>query len=105
MATTFEVPLSPMPQRFLITLGDTEYQLTLTYRDAPEAGWILDIADVDGNTMIAGIPLVTGADLLEQYGYMGFAGALTVATDGDLDAVPTFHNLGTEAHLFFTVED
>ena len=106
MATIYEIPLSPEPQRFSISLGDIEYQLRLSYQDAPEGGWLLDISnssDNPGAPIVAGIPLVTGADLLEQYRHLGIAGELWVSTDADSDAVPTFANLGRAGRLFFVV--
>jgi hypothetical protein len=45
--------------------------------------------------------LVTGADLLEQFGYLDLGGAFIVQTDHDIDAVPTFANLGTAGRLYF----
>lgn len=99
----YEIPLSPDPQSFSITLGATEYRLSLLYLDTEEGGWLLDIGDTNGNAIVNGIPLVTGHDLLEQYAHLGFAGTLTVSTDADPDAVPTFDNLGLASHLFFTV--
>ncbi|MCX5495362.1 hypothetical protein OSH11_11640 [Kaistia dalseonensis] len=104
MTTTYEIPLSATPQTFSITLGTTQYRLGLAYLDTIEGSWILNISDTDGNSILAGVPLVTGHDLLEQYAYLGFAGALYVATDADLDAVPTFENLGTSSHLYFQVD-
>lgn len=104
MATIYEIPLSPEPQRFNISLGDTEYQLRLSYQDATEAGWLLDIlnsSDSPGTPIACGLPLVTGADLLGQYEYLGIPGELWVSTDGDPDAVPTFDNLGVGGRLFF----
>lgn len=100
--STLEIPLTAEPQTFAIALGDTTYQLTLSYRDAVGGGWILDIADVDGAPLLCGVPLVTGADLLVQYRYMNFGGELNVQTDSDIDAVPTFDNLGTVSHVYFT---
>lgn len=67
----------------------------------PAACWIVDISDVDGNAIVHGISMVTGADLLEQYGYMRFGGQLVAQTDAFPDAVPTFDNLGTEGRMFF----
>lgn len=106
MATTYEIPLSPEPQRFNITLGDVEYQLRLSYQDAPEGGWLLDIfngSDDPGAPIVSGIPLVTGANLLEQYDYLSFPGELWVTTDADPDAVPTFANLGSAGRLYFVM--
>lgn len=103
MATTYEIPLSAEPQSFSITLGSTEYRLSLQYLDTTEGGWLLNIADTSGNPIASGLPLVTGHDLLEQYAYLGIGGALYVGTDADPDAVPTFDNLGTASHVYFVV--
>lgn len=101
MVQTYEIPMSARPQSFQIQLAGVAYQLTLIYRDADQAGWTLDIADSTGVPMIAGIPLVTGADLLAQYTHLGIGGMLAVATDGDMYAVPTFNNIGTLSHIYF----
>lgn len=101
----FEVPLSPQAQVFNIDLTGTTYRLTLAWNTAPTGGWILDIADSGGNDIVLGIPLVTGANLLEQYDYLDFGGSLEVQTDYDLNAVPTFNNLGIQSHLYFITAD
>jgi hypothetical protein len=101
--TAYEIPTAPRPQRFTISLGGTVYNLKLSWCD-PAACWILDIADAGGALLLAGIPLVTSADLLEQYGYLGFPGELRVQTDGAIDAVPTYENLGTRGHLYFVTQ-
>jgi hypothetical protein len=44
--------------------------------------------------------MVTGADLLEQFGYLGLNFALVAQTDNSPDTVPTFDNLGTTGHLY-----
>lgn len=67
----------------------------------PAACWVADLSDENGNAIISGVALVTGADLLEQFGYLRFGGQLVVQTDHDTDAVPTFTNLGTEGHFYF----
>lgn len=103
MTTVYEIPLSNTPQSFSITLGATQYRFRLAYLDTIEGGWALDISDTDGNSIVAGIPLTTGRDLLEAYGYLGFGGELWVLTDADPDAVPTFDNLGSASHLYFQV--
>lgn len=99
----YEIPLSPTPQRFSITLTGVEYNLTVKWNAAPDAGWAVDIADAFGAAIVSGVPLVTGADLLAQYAYLNFGGQLVVQTDHDTDAVPTFENLGETSHLFFLV--
>lgn len=105
MATTYEIPITPGGgnQSFTVDLGGTSYRLSLNWRAARDAGWILDIADATGTTLVAGIPLVTGADLLAPHKHIeiGGGGAMFVSTDGDLDAPPTFDDLGGLSHLYW----
>lgn len=98
---TYEIPLSPQPQTFGITLAGRSLSLTVQWRDVAEGGWMLDIAGSDGVPLLRGVPLVTGADLLAQYAYLGLGGQLIVQTDFDIDATPTWENLGDTAHLYF----
>jgi len=98
--TAFEIPLSPKAQSFAISLVGVTYNLTFTWCD-PASCWIVSIADVNNVPMVDSIPLVTGADLLEQYGYLGIGGKLIVQTDNDPAAVPTYANIGSTGHLFF----
>lgn len=98
---TFEIPLTAQPQSFNITLVGVEYQFELAWRDSASS-WFLDIADVSGNPLLSGVPLVTGVNLLAQYAYMAFGFELWVQTDA-ADAPPTFTNLGTESHLYCVI--
>lgn len=101
MTDFFEIPLSPDPQTFVIALGGEIFRLRFTYATASGGGWILDIFDSNGNALVCGIPLVTGADLLEQYRHLGIPGGLYVQGDPDPDDVPTFENLGSDSTLFW----
>lgn len=97
----YEVPLTPIPQSFGISLDGVPYNLTVKWNTVALC-WVLDISDQNDTDILTGIPLVTGADLLAQYAYLNFGGQLTCQTDGDLTAVPTYENLGTDGHLYFT---
>lgn len=99
--TYYEVPLSPTPQTFNVTLGVVVYQFLVIYRNCVEGGWFLDIANSKGVPLVQGIPLVTGADLLAQYPQFNFGGVLAVYTDGVFTDTPTFTNLGVDSHLVF----
>jgi hypothetical protein len=101
LVLSFEIPLTPTPQLFSVQLGTTTYNMTLLWRDDPEQGWVLDIADSQDNPIVSGIPLVTGADLLAQYEYLNFGGQLIVQSDSDPLSVPTFTNLGQTSHLYW----
>jgi len=67
------------------------------------SNWILNIADNQGNSIVAGIPLVTGVDLLGQYEYLGIGGSLYCYTDSDPTAIPLYSNLGLQSHVYFSV--
>ncbi|SDV49075.1 phage baseplate plug family protein [Chitinasiproducens palmae] len=105
MPNFYEIPLTPTQQRFSIRLGDTVYQLTLSYLAVSGGGWVLDIADEAGTPMASGLPLVTGSNLLEPYAHLGFSGRLWVQTKGDPDAAPTYANLGTETRLYWVTDE
>lgn len=100
----YEIPLTPDPQRFTVTLSGVDYRLTVQYRNAGGAGWVLDIADTNGQPLVSGIPLVTGVNLLAQYRYLGFGGGIWVQGAEDPDDVPTFEDLGIGSHVFWVTE-
>jgi hypothetical protein len=74
------------------------------YRDAPEAGWTLDIGEPNGTPIISGIPLVTGINLLAQYQHL-IVGSLFVLSDVEMWAAPGFADLGVSSHLYFDGDD
>lgn len=102
--TPYLIPLQNQQQALSISIAGVTYQLTVTWCD-PAQCWVMNIADNAGNPILSGIPLVTGADLLEQFGYLEFGGQLIAQTDNDPTAVPTFQNLGSTGNLFFVVID
>lgn len=104
MPSFYEIPFSPTPQVFRITLSGVEYQLTVQYRAAGNAGWILDIADAGGAPIVGGLPLVTGTDLLEPYAYLGLGGRIWVQGADDPDNTPTFDDLGVGSHVFWVTD-
>lgn len=104
MPNFYEIPLTPDPQTFTITLSGVDYRLTVQYRKAGGAGWILDIADSNDNPLVSGIPLVTGTDLLGQYAYLGFGGRLWVQGAATPDDVPTFDDLGLGSKVYWVTD-
>ena len=52
----YVIPLTPEPQRFSIVLAGRELLLAVRWMDAPEGGWLLDMADAEG------VPLVSYAE-------------------------------------------
>ena len=105
MTTASLVPLQAQAQQLSITLGTVGYTLVVRW-NVPNASWMMDVFDSQDNPILSGVPLVTGADLLEQLGYLGIggsdgAGELQVQTTNDTFAVPTYENLGTLGNLYW----
>ena len=96
--TIFTIPLVNVPQEFSISLGGTNYNMVNKWNEL--IGWVLDILDQDNNSIILGIPLTTGRDLLEPYASFNFGGKLFAYTDNN-DLPPTLDNLGIDSNLYF----
>lgn len=95
------LPVTNQPEKFTISLSGTNYILVSRWNAADEGGWIVDFYDQDNNPLIMNIPLVNGANLLEQYTYTGIPGLLYVSVDGDDYGVPTIDNLGDGSDLLY----
>lgn len=96
----FLIPLTNIPQEFSISLDGRE--VTIYQRWNEWSGWVIDLSDTSTNaSIIAGLPLVTGCDLLEPFPELGFIGSLFVYTDGDAMAIPTLDNLGADSNLYY----
>lgn len=103
--TWFIIPLTNVPQTFQIALAGVSYLMTVRWNDAADAGWQFDLQSADTNEyLLAGAPLITGADCLAGLEYLGIGGLFLVYTDGDATAVPTFENLGVESNLYFVTD-
>lgn len=101
----YVIPLSADPQIFTIPLAGVEYQITLKWNDQAESGWFIDL-DLPDNagSIVHGIPLVTGCDLLRPYAHLGIGGGLYIYSDAN-DLAPTEDNLGNGVDLIFVTED
>src|SRR5262245_56287224 len=75
--TAYTIPFSGLPESFLISIVGVTYSFSIRFNDRCPA-WVLDISDVGGSLLVGGIPLVTGVNLLAQYGYLNFGFALIV---------------------------
>lgn len=96
----YEIPLQPTNQNIRISILNVTYIIRTYYCDRENGCWVIDISKSDGTALVQGIPLVTGADLLGQYEYLGLGFGLMFASDGDIDAVSGFNDLGVSGHLY-----
>lgn len=102
--SAFEIPLVSLPQRLSVSMGGKTYSMKVVWNDKINC-WVMDLSDANGGDILTGVPFVTGADLFEQFEYLGFGGQLVIQTDHNADAVPTFFNLGSTGHAYFVVPD
>lgn len=100
--TPYEIPLTPQPQNFLISLAGVTYSMAVRWCE-PASAWTIDIRDAEEQPLLTGVSLVTGTDLLGQHKHLGIGGQLVVQSDVELDRVPDFGSLGIAGHLYFLV--
>lgn len=90
-----------------MTLQGVTYTLWFNWNHVTQ-NWTVDFYDETGaGEVLLGVPLVTGADLLEQYGYLPLGAfailtAITIGPGVSPDTVPSFTNLGSDGHLYVT---
>jgi hypothetical protein len=94
----YSLPVKPYAVKFRIMVGNTDYWFQTQYREAEEAGWVLDLLDANEQPMIMGIALVAGLDLMWQYHHMGVGFSLVLKTREDR-GTPTYESLGTDDEL------
>lgn len=100
--TKYEIPVTPYPQSFSITINNVQYTLNLLWNEQ-SGTWTLDINSFNNTPILTALPLVANIDLLEPFAYLNFGGQLIVQTDGNLSQLPTYDNLGTLSHIYFIV--
>ena len=92
-----EIPLtSDGEQIFTITLDEILYEIRVLYNTRLVL-WAMDISS-DGNTIVSGIALVTGGNLMSAYNVGPTNLYLVNTTGSNDDAGPD--NLGTDIRLF-----
>ncbi|EJN3229173.1 hypothetical protein NPU24_001831 [Escherichia coli] len=96
-----EIPLIADNQQFTITLAGVTYTVRVLWRDVY---WVMDLMTGPDSPFIAGIPLVTGVDLLAQYGYLSPGFKLFVVCDDPQQEYPTKSDPGTGSHLLVVTE-
>jgi hypothetical protein len=103
LTQVLEIPLSPRPQIFQLTLRGVTYTWQL-YWLVPTRTWVVNINDAAGTPIINGLPLLPGSNLLGQFGYVGIGGVLFAYTDhtgiiknDQLD----YAHLGITGHLYW----
>lgn len=112
MTTIYTLPLQPVAQQFPITLAGITYQMTVKWNsndasgldlDAQDIGtWMMDLYDSTGtNLIVGGIPLVTGADIMAPFAYLGLGGQLVVQSSPLADTVPDFTTLGSTGQMYY----
>lgn len=100
--TSYKLPLVPGAQEFTITLAGVTYRIRLVYRNDEFGGaWYIDMVRLDGTDSLLGIPLVIGADLLEQFQYKGF-GHLVVEMSGSNTDRPNYTDIGNYVNLIWS---
>jgi hypothetical protein len=103
------IPLDNSPnQQFTATLNVDGSPLTLQFKiyyNEMAGYWMMDIADANGNPLLASRPLITGswpaANLLQQFAYLKIGSAYIINASGSAMDYPDKTNLGTDFVLLW----
>ena len=102
--TVYKIPFKNTPQRFEVSLSGRDF-IFINRWSSGMSLWCLTILDAQTQAvLLLNMPIVTGADLLRQFAYLGIPGSLIAFTQGDIDATPTLKNLGAAANLYYVVD-
>lgn len=99
----FEIPLVAAPQAFTISMGGVDRRIKARWCP-PASAWVIDIETPDGEQVLVGLPLVTGADLFAPHADLDLGGQLIVVgvpTQSDPNPPPTLDDLGSTSHVYF----
>jgi hypothetical protein len=103
----YEIPLSSQNLKMRIAFNGIYYVLSFRWCRGQIPGWLMDIlSDSDQTPIAAGLPIVTGADILGQLEYLNIGNQnsfMLSFTDSDVLAPPTETNLGKASHLMYGV--
>ena len=101
----YVIPLTLDPdQNFKCTIPVNNLNLSLFFRvrfNTIANYWTLSVSDSKGNILIDNIPLVTGVDLLGQFGYMGIGSAMIINTGNASTDSPIDTNINSEFVLMW----
>ena len=103
MTQVQEIRVQPRNQSFSVELAGQTFNLR-TLWNTTSGRWFLDIDDAEGQPLVHGIPLVTGADLLAQHRHLGIPGAIYCGSDGELERAPGYDDFGSTSHLWFQAD-
>ena len=92
----YQIPLAANNQKFNVQLNGTTYKFRTIYRVDT---WFLDIMDSSETSIILGIPMLMGDDLLAQYQYL-ISGSLYVINN-NADQSQAFDDLGVKILLYW----
>ena len=95
------VPLTQAPNQTLtvqLTVDGGPLTLNLAFSYSAMSGWWqMQVADAQGNILIASVPLITGyypaANMLAQYGYLQVGSAYLLNTGNSPDDYPGANDL------------
>lgn len=102
MSTAYEIPFEPRAQTFVIALAGVSYRLSTAWNVASSC-WVLDVATPEGVAIVSAIPIVTGANLLEQFDHLAFGGKVFVQNVSADSLTPGYADLGVSGLAFFVV--
>jgi hypothetical protein len=96
----YELPLIAQQQSLRISLGGVYYNISVEWNES-SSNWNINLSDDNGLSILNSIPLLTCANILEQFDYLRLGGNLRITVDSDNTSNPTYNDLGQTSHVYF----
>jgi hypothetical protein len=104
MAANLIIPLEPdyaYPFNYVLEGLNVQFDVRWNFTDA---AWYIDLEIIDTGTIVRGIKLVGGKNLLEQYAVTELGKIFMVDTEGQF-ADPDFDNIGDRYKLLYILKE
>jgi hypothetical protein len=98
----YNIPLTNKNQRVQTSLLGVTYILVVRWNALANL-WYLDINDVNNESVLNGIPMTAGVNLLKQFAYLGIGGALVAQNVNNPNLPIGYEDLGQTGFILFIV--
>jgi len=98
-----QIPLTSQSEKFRISIDDEFYTFRVLWNTRMEQ-WVLSILDSNEDPVIAGLVLVPGENLFEQYN-LPLTGTMYLVPSEKVVTDPSYEDLGQTHFLIYEAED
>lgn len=99
-----QLPFDGINERFTTSLEGRDFVISVRWNEWIPA-WEMSIGTAADGVLATPIPIVGGADLIDQYrDRLGLTGAMFAYVEGEADQTPTEDNLGAAGGVYYALD-